>query len=540
MVERPKLNAESVFSNAITQPESNRRYVGFLEQFSFAHGLRPEYILNMELFSQSGILPLVIAGARQANDYLSYALDKLGFDEPEQKEYGDFCDNLLKGFSEASAAFAVSHKKAAQSVTSLRQEQESMNKNMNPKIYFHDIQVAEETKDPYSLAIYRQVTSMAMTLFNFFTAEGPSVQSAFRESPETYLSTLAYIAFEVEKAIGEKYHPSGNDYKPLLFNYLIEDGVKVFSNVYFACEYAETYPSADDNQKEIAHLLSTHSLLLGLLGDRIMMHILPNSIHDFPVGLHTSLKNQHLRTLLDGSPDSILDMLQLNSDMPLLFLLNLAYPTFVNQIKEMIAEDKIAIHASFKNSLSIFIKTPTGDFEGETLLDQLKNTKSPKGFVVSTATVQSTLLHQKISSPQGLQAALDPKIYDRDDLYRFRFFVDPSHFDSLMRCLSQDSKEPYVLFVDSTNKTRKVNVSDSSFSQNFLAMIEEQYRKGGRAIVFAYTNVSIREGVDSPPESASHFPIEIQIIPMNMMKQFYEQRANFIEARLMGKEGENN
>ena len=59
----------------------------------------------------------------------------------------------------------------------------------------------------------------------------------------------------------------------------------------------------------------------------------------------------------------------------------------------------------------------------------------------------------------------------------------------------------------------------------------EQFVKNGRAIVFVNIEIKTVRG----NRVIQRFPIEFQIVPMQNMEVFYQQRSDFIESRLMGK-----
>lgn len=529
-----------------------------LIDYGIKFGLLPEYIDNVNAFHASGLEKTLIQLVRNTNQCTQRIFADNRITQEEETEYSDIVYESQIELSAQAARVALDLFSGNLGLLfSLEGKEEDLSKDLS-NILPHEKQLREELKlkgsqnETQVVQAYRTIYSMSQLMYLMFMGEVDTVKRAIEITPDIYLSCLTYLTTmartrlsnEMDKSKDISLLPADN-----LAAFLLEDNSKALRDIFFTVDLAESAPDTEDIAA-ITHFLTIHSRLIGILGDTLFLTKLFRGSHlpeeQIPAALSSHHKDKMLLNLIYGENNpGWFNLIEPPDNMPLLILLGLKVSqNFADKLEALIKNNKTAIHAAWKNALRIFAD-PLHDginfIPYSEKLDSLlrKHNLIPgEGLLISPNRILEMIANISMSDPEGLTKALDYQTYRVPDLYKFRFFIEDVEFYNLIKLLIPDLEEknipqenqPYFLFVDPKDNSivQKIYLSELDSPRQ---KIEEQFAKGGRAMLFIHLSLPAFSKQES--EDLSH-SIELQFTLMSKTKEFYEQRFNYGIARLIG------
>ena len=521
-------------------------------------GLLPEFIANIHALHDSGLGNIVVEQAIQANNEKRalFSADLHGHQKVE--EYNQYAGKICLQLSERAASIALdsfSGKKSALIWTSNNAAQDLSDVS---EVLPHDAFVKKTIIEKKILnadkvvQAYRTLFSMSQLMFLFFTGEANLARENFHINPKIFLSTLTYICSMASSGLSDEMKKVKTT--PTMATYLLADNGKALADVFFTADLAENDLNVEDIHL-MTHFLTIHSRLVGIIGDTLLLTKLDKHIEPIvPFAFHAYGKDELFTALV--YPEAKYDWFNVIKPPNLISLLALlgleGAPRFAEQLQIATNQGKTAMHGAWKNSLRMIGDSVHDGVNFTPYIEELrrllreKKLIPPRGYSIHIRDILNQLVKLKLDDMEGIKTALDPKTYNVPDAYKFRFFIEDENLNGLIELLKDDvvkhphlhKEQPFLLLVDpiDNRKVEKINILDVV---NAKCIISDQFKKGGRGMIFL--RLSLPQLIENVEYTASGEPkaleknIEIQFTLMSKAHDFYRQRIQYGETRLMGK-----
>ena len=440
--------------------------------------------------------------------------------------------------------------------------------------------ITDPIKRARTLSAYHTLEDMGGTLFILLTGTNrmiwqdktddiPALETLekrlFRERPFSFLSTIAYLAATYDSTNKVYRHDNGGDSLSEFQSYLLNEGANPILKAITTIEFSEADPDIDDEYKpyHISHL----SQLMAYLSDLYFSERLIEQEITPPFGINALEKKKLLDELAGTQQQDEYDIPH-NSYLGLSNALeNAGFWEAALTIKLYSRLNKLKVHNTFKSGLRIFLDSHPRIIN---YLSQLINLNPKATLTNNLLNIYPQLLNEKLNRQEYIKLAKDPNFYlEARNFIKFRFILsDGIGFDDMVQTVIRDivddgssydkkMSEPWesvilgklaarekqathlksflTLFVSKTGLTDVVpfDSQNSEFYQRMLdesptTVIREQFKKGGRAMVFLQFILKNDQG---------DIPIEIQMVPESVEADLHNQRDAYLMGRFLGYRG---